>query len=149
MMPLKTTVLYIDTDAAELARRRLQLKAKHYEVLTAANGEHARELFFAHFVDAVIIGEHAEGIGADNICERMKKAKPHVPIMLLANYGSMPENALRYIDAFVFQGRPEAAFLASLDRMLNLSSRFFSRWLDNWKCRAASLQPEPKSKKIA
>ena len=149
MLLLKPTILCVDPKTGEIGRPRLLLEENHYKVLTAVNGEEALELFFANFVDAVVIGEHAERIGPDNMCARMKQAKPHVPIMLLSSYGRMSDDALRYIDAFVYQGRPEAAFLANLDRMLNLSSGSFSRWLDNWKLRLASRQPKPKHKKAA
>jgi CheY-like chemotaxis protein len=149
MLPLKSTILCIDAESADLARRRMLLEANHYKVFTAASREKALELFFAHFVDAIVIGEHTEGIDASDICARMKQAKPHVPIMLLSRYWCMSESALRYIDAFVYQGRPESAFLASLDRMLHLSSGFFSRWLDNWKFRVATRQLEDKRTKAA
>lgn len=149
MLPLKTTILCIDAEATELTRHRLLLQTERYAVLTAANSDQALELFFAHFVDAVVIGEHLDGIDADTLCVRMKQAKPHVPIMLLSSYGRMSENTLRYIDAFVYRGRPETVFLSSLDRMLHLDSGFFSRWLDNWKFRVASRHPEANHKNAA
>lgn len=148
MSRFRSTILCIDTDLAELSNQRLVLEAQRYEVLTATNERDALRLFSAYFVDAAIVG-HTKNIDTERMCGLMKKAKPHIPIMLRSGYGQVSEAALKHVDAFVDQGRPAEVFLASLDRVLNLNSRFFSRWLDNWKFRLSSSRLDGKQKEAA
>jgi len=148
MSRFKSTILCIDSDLAELSNQSLVLEAQRYEVLTATNERDALKLFSAYFVDAAIVG-NTKNIDMERMCALMKQAKPHIPIMFRSGYGQVSETALKLVDAFVDQGRPAEVFLASLDRMLNLNSRFFSRWLDNWKFRLSSTRFDGKQKNAA
>jgi DNA-binding response OmpR family regulator len=149
MAPFKPTVLCIDTETSEVVDLQLALEAQHYSALTAINEFRAFELFSDHFVDAVIIGEHTEEIDVSSLVVHMKKAKPHVPIVLVSGYTRMSENARGSIDAFVCAGQPRQALLANLDRILHLNTSFFSRWFDNWRLRVTSMRVERKGKKAA
>jgi response regulator RpfG family c-di-GMP phosphodiesterase len=149
MVPFKPIVLCVDTKTSELVRLRVLLRGQQYNTLTATNESEAFELFSDHFVGAVIIGEPKEEAYASSLVLHMKQAKPHVPIMLVSCYTRMSENALNSIDAFVYGWQPEQALLANLDRILNLNTSFFSRWLDNWRTRLASIHIAHREKEVA
>lgn len=149
MAPFKPTVLCIDTDTSEMVELRLALETQRYDTLTARNESRAFELFVDQFVDVVIIGEHTDEMDISSLVVRMKQAKPHVPIMLVSGYSKMSENALNSIDGFVCEGQPRQVLLATLDRILNLNTSFFSRWFENWRFRLVSIHGARKGKSAA
>jgi DNA-binding NtrC family response regulator len=127
-------ILYIDNPPNAKEEHRICLKKHKYQVLPAGTNGEAFHLFSIHSVDAVIIGERCN-LELNVLLRQMKEIKPHVPIMILSGYDRLSENGVKCIDAYVYHAHPEQLFLSSLDRLLNVDSTSFSRWIDNWMSR--------------
>lgn len=134
MARLKPTILCIDDHWNGLIGRKIFLEHNGYEVLQASAGDEGLKLFLSHSVDAVVIDYQMPGMSGDVVAAKMKRAKSHVPIMLLSAYGPLPTSKLKAVDTFLSKSQPPKILLSTLQGLLNKSSKpFFSRWLDSWK----------------
>ena len=133
---LKTTILCVDDHWSGLIGRKMLLESNGYEVLEATNGDEALKLFLSHSVDAVVLDYQMPGMNGDVVAAMMKRAKPHVPIMLLSSYGPLPKSKLEAVDIFLSKSQPPKILLSTLQTLLNRRPRpFFSRWFDAWRSR--------------
>jgi response regulator RpfG family c-di-GMP phosphodiesterase len=130
---LRQIALCVDADLIELDTCSGRLENEHFDVLTATDIDEGNNLFLRHPVDLVIVGQQHRGTDVELMIAGMKQSKPHIPIMLLSGYDRLSESTLSRIDAFVYQGEPRATFLETVDRLLNLRSTLFSRWIGNRK----------------
>ena len=90
MSRLKATILCIDDHLNGLIGRKMFLENHGYEVLEATGGDEGLKLFKSHSVDAVVLDYQMPGMNGDVVATKMKRAKSHVPIMLLSAYGPLP-----------------------------------------------------------
>jgi len=112
------------------------LENNGYEVLEATGGDEGLKLFFSHSVDAVVLDYRMPGMNGDVVAAKMKRAKSHVPIMLLSAYGPLPKSKLEAVDTFLSKSQPPKILLSTLQALLNRRPRpFFSRWFDTWRSR--------------
>jgi len=112
------------------------LEKNGYQVLEASGGDEGFKLFQSHPVDAVVLDYQMPGVSGDVVAARMKRAKSHVPIMLLSAYGPLPKRKLESVDTFLSKSHPPTIFLSTLQALLeNYPKPFFSRWLDLWRNR--------------
>jgi len=136
MSRLKATILCIDDHWSGLIGRKMLLEKDGYEVLEATGGNEGLKLFLSHSVDAVVLDYQMPGMNGDVVAVKMKRAKSHVPIMLLSAYGALPESKLEAVDTFLSKSQPPAILLSTLQNLLNNRPKpFFSRWLDAWRSR--------------
>src|SRR5260370_4934774 len=71
----------------------------------------------------------------DVVAAKMKRAKSHVPIMLLSSYGPLPKTKLEAVDIFLSKSEPPKVLLSTLQHLLNRRRKpFLSRWFDT--CRS-------------
>ena len=71
----------------------------------------------------------------------MKRAKPHVPIMLLSSYGPLPKTKLEAVDVFLSKSQSPKILLSSVQHLLNRRPKpFFSRWFDTWRSRTEGMR---------
>jgi len=112
------------------------LESNGYEVLEATGGDEGLRLFLSHAVDAVVLDYQTPGMNGDVVAAKMKRAKSHVPIMLLSSYGPLPKSKLEAVDIFLSKSQPPKILLSTLQQLLNRRPRpFFSRWFDTWRSR--------------
>jgi CheY-like chemotaxis protein len=136
MSRLKATILCIDDHWNGLIGRKLFLESNGYEVLEATGGDEGLKLFKSHSVDAVVLDYQMPGMNGDVVAAKMKRAKSHVPIMLLSAYGPLPASKLKSVDTFLSKSQPPKILLSTLHDLLNGQPKpFFSRWLDTWRSR--------------
>jgi len=134
MSQRKATILCIDDHWNGLIGRKMLLENDGYEVLEATGGAEGLKLFLSHPVDAVVLDYQMPGMNGDVVAAKMKRAKSHVPIMLLSAYGPLPESKLETVDTFVSKSQPPQILLSTLQALLNARPKpFFYRWLDNWR----------------
>jgi CheY-like chemotaxis protein len=141
---LKTTILCIDDHWSGLIGRKMLLESNGYEVLVATGGEEGLRLFRSHSVDAVVLDYQMPGMNGDVVAAMMKRAKPHVPIVLLSSYGPLPQSKLEAVDIFLSKSQPSKVLLTTLQHLLNRRPRpFFSRWFDTWRSRNENERVRP------
>jgi len=132
----KATILCIDDHWNGLIGRKCLLESNGYEVLEATCGDDGLKLFLAHPVDAVVLDYQMPGMNGDVVAAKMKRAKSHVPIMLLSAYGPLPKSKLAAVDTFLSKSQPPTILLSTLQHLLDNQARsFFGRWLDTWRSR--------------
>jgi CheY-like chemotaxis protein len=135
MSRAKATILCIDDYWNGLIGRKLWLEANSYEALAALSGDEGLKLFASRSIDAVLLDYQMPGMSGDLVAAKMKRLKPHVPILLLSAYGSLPASKLRFVDVFVSKSQSPVALLSALHDVLSARPRhIFHRWLDQWKC---------------
>lgn len=136
MSRLKATILCIDDQSNGLIGRKTLLENNGYEVLETVSGDEGLKLFLSHSVDAVILDYQVPGRNGEVVAAKMKRAKSHVPIMLLSAYEPLPTSKLPGVDTFLSKSQPPRILLSTLQNLLNTRSKpFFSRWLDMWSAR--------------
>ena len=136
MSERKATILCIDDHWNGLLGRKILLEDNGYEVLEATGGDEGLKLFLSHSVDAVVLDYQMPGMNGDVVAAKMKRAKSHVPIMLLSAYGPLPKSKLETVDTFLSKSQPPTILLSTLQDLLDKRPQpFFSRWLDTWKSR--------------
>src|ERR1700720_4921481 len=142
MSRLKATILCIDDHWNGLIGRKLFLESNGYEVLEATGGAEGLKLFKSHSVDAVVLDYQMPGMNGNVVAAKMKRAKSHVPIMLLSDYGPLPESKLEAVDIFLPKSEPPKVLLSKLQHLLKRRPRpFFNRWLDTWRSRNEGVSP--------
>ena len=142
MSRLKATILCIDDHWNGLIGHKILLENNGYKVLEATGGDEGMKLFLSHPVDAVVLDYRMPGINGDVVAAKMKRVKSHVPIMLLSDYGPLPQSKLEAVDTFLSKSQPPTILLSTLQDLLNSRPKpFFGRWLDTWRSRNETVRP--------
>lgn len=142
MARLVNTVLCIDDQWLTLIARKQFLEANGYQVIEATNGDEGLKLFRTATVDAVVLDYQMPGMTGDVVAARMKRMKPHVPILLLSAYGPLPDNKLESVDAFLLLSQEPTFLPSSLQRLLTSRTKpFLYRWFDHWTGRNPGIRP--------
>jgi DNA-binding response OmpR family regulator len=143
-------ILCVDDYRDKLDGWRMLLENEGYRVLTAADADGAMQLFLSQPVDEVILDYQMAGITGDVVAREMKTLKPDVPILMLSGDRRLSEEQLNSVDAFLLKADSISVFLERVRTLLarramnesSVSSGFFSRWLDDWKSRVPTRQPD-------
>jgi CheY-like chemotaxis protein len=115
---LKTRViLCIDDEVAALALRSLVLKSAGYDVLTAADGAAALELFRSVQVDLVITDHLLPGLTGTQLAVEMKRLKPAIPIILFSGLVQAPPGS-EHANLVITKGMPAAEFLHEIATLI-------------------------------
>jgi CheY-like chemotaxis protein len=96
-MAPNSTLLCIHRDPAQLSL----LQENGYELVTATNGSEGLRLLMTHPVDAIVLEYHLGLLDGSVVATEIKKVKPHIPIVMLAEHLELPDGALKSIDALV------------------------------------------------
>src|SRR6266699_7012385 len=107
MFGLKATILCIDDHRNGLIGRKMLLEENGYEVLEATGGNEGLRLFLSHSVDAVVLDYQMPGMNGDVVAAKMKRAKSHVPIMLLSSYGPLPKSQLEALHTLLSKSQTQ------------------------------------------
>ena len=96
-MALNTTVLCIHRDPSQLGL----LQERGYELLTATTGRDGLRLFASKPVDAIVLDYHLGLLDGIVVANEIKRVRPTIPIVMLADHADFPDGDLRSIDALV------------------------------------------------
>src|SRR5690349_8857251 len=114
-MATNGTLLCIHRDPVEL---RL-LQEHGYDLVTAANGHEGLRLFMSKPVDGIVLEYHLGLLNGAVIADEIRKVRPQVPIVLLADHLELPDGALKSVDALVARSDGPHFLLAAVHFVLN------------------------------
>jgi CheY-like chemotaxis protein len=96
-MAAARSLLCIHRDPAQL----MVLQEKGFSVITATHGSQGLRLLVSKPVDAVILEYHLGLLDGAAVADEIKKVRPRLPIVMLAESLELPEGALKSVDALV------------------------------------------------
>ena len=96
-MPTNPTLLCINRDPAQLR----SLQENGYQLLTATNGHDGLRLFASQPVDAIVLDYHLGLLDGAVVADEIKRVRPSIPIVMLADSLELPYGALNSVDALV------------------------------------------------
>jgi CheY-like chemotaxis protein len=91
------SLLVIHRDPAQLSL----LREKGFSLLTATHVSQGLRLLASKPVDAVILEYHLGILDGAAVADEIKKVRPRVPVIMLAESLELPEGALKCVDALV------------------------------------------------
>jgi DNA-binding response OmpR family regulator len=95
------------------------LQQNGYEVLTATTGGEGLRLFMSRPVDAIVLDYQLGLLDGALVAAEIKKVKPQLPIVMLAEHRELPDQALRCVDAVVSKSDTDRSLLATVRSILN------------------------------
>jgi len=110
------TLLCIHRDPAQLNL----LQENGYELVTAANGSEGLRLLMTRPVDAIVLEYNLGLLDGATVATEIKKAKPQLPIVMLADHLELPDGALKSVDALVIKADGAHFLWATVHFILNL-----------------------------
>jgi CheY-like chemotaxis protein len=117
------TILCIDDEELGLEIRKMVLEREGYVVLTARDGHAGLSLFESEEIDAVILDYAMPGLDGGQVAALMRQRKPHVPILMLSAYVSLPENVMSVVDISATKGDGALSLIGRLRELLPRSDR--------------------------
>jgi CheY-like chemotaxis protein len=91
------SILCIHRDPAQLS----VLQKKGYEVTTATHGSQGLHLLMSQSVDVFILEYYLGLLDGADVADEIKKVRPWLPIVMLAECLELPEGPLKSVDALV------------------------------------------------
>ncbi len=85
------TILIVDDDKNIRQVLEARLSFAHYKTLSASSAEEAVELLAQHPVDLVVSDVKMPGMGGVGLLHEILVQWPHIPVILLTAYGSIPD----------------------------------------------------------
>jgi CheY-like chemotaxis protein len=115
-------LLCVDDELNGLQLRKIILEAKGYRVLIAPSGAEGLRLFEQNPVDLVVLDFLMPEMKGDEVADRMRQLKPHVPIIMLSAYYDLPARVDLLVDARIVKGESTQNLLDTVARLLELQS---------------------------
>jgi DNA-binding NtrC family response regulator len=115
-MAAPQTLLCIHRNPAQLGL----LEENGYQLATAANSSDGLRLFMTRWVDAVIIEHYPGLLDGVTAADEMRRVRPQVPIVVLADHAGLPGSALKSVDAIVVKSDGPHFLLATVYFVLNV-----------------------------
>jgi len=115
-MAANSTLLCIHRDPAQLSL----LQENGYELVTASNGSEGLRLLMSRPVDAIVLEYHLGLLDGAVVAAEIKKVKPQLPIVMLADRLELPEGALKSVDALVTKSDGAHFLWATVHFVLNV-----------------------------
>jgi two-component system alkaline phosphatase synthesis response regulator PhoP len=115
-MAMNSTLLCIHRDPAQLTL----LRENGYELVTATNGSDGLRLLMSRPVDAIVLEYHLDLLDGVTVAAEIKKAKPQLPIVMVADDLELPEGALKSVDALVTKSDGPHFLWATVHFVLNV-----------------------------
>ena len=110
-------ILCVDDEVPALTIRCLILSTAGYEVLTAADGVGALELFRCVPVDLVITDYWLPGLTGVQVAAEMKLLKPAIPVILLSGVVEAPPGS-ELADLVITKGMPVEELLREIGKLI-------------------------------
>jgi DNA-binding response OmpR family regulator len=115
-MATNSTLLCIHRDPAQLSL----LQENGYELVAASNGSEGLRLLMSRPVDAIVLEYHLGLLNGVAVATEIKKVKPQIPIVMLADHLELPDGALKCVDAVVTKGDGAHFLWATVNFILNV-----------------------------
>jgi DNA-binding response OmpR family regulator len=96
------------------------LRENGYELVTATNGSDGLRLLMSRPVDAIVLEYHLGLLDGAVVAAEIKKAKPQLPIVMVADDLELPEGALKSVDALVTKSDGPHFLWATVHFVLNV-----------------------------
>ncbi len=104
-------ILCVDDETVGLKVRQLLLERAGYKVLTALDGPAGIAIFEREPVEGVVLDYSMPGMTGGEVAANFRRMKPHVPILMLSAYTSLPPEVDSLIDGAMTKGEGAPAFL--------------------------------------
>src|SRR5579864_69729 len=114
-MATNSTLLCIHRNPAQLSL----LRENGYELVTASSGAEGLQLLMTRTVDAIVLEYNLGLLDGAVVATEIKKAKPQLPIVMLADHLELPEGALKSVDALVTKSDGAHFLWATVHFVLN------------------------------
>jgi DNA-binding response OmpR family regulator len=108
------TLLCIHRDPAQLSL----LQEHGFELLTATTGGDGLRLFTSRAVDAIVLEYHLGLLDGAVVASEIKRVRPTIPIVMLADHLELPNTALKSVDALVTKSDGAHFLLATVHSVL-------------------------------
>lgn len=115
-------VLCIDDNEDVLECEKSFLESFGYTVLTAPSGGEGLELACLHSVDVVVVDYVMPKMNGQELAIEMRRLRPFTPIILLTGAKDVPEQALKWVDAFVAKDRLASQLLPAITQLQGCGS---------------------------
>jgi CheY-like chemotaxis protein len=113
----RAVLLCIDDNQDVLECERAFLESFGYIVLTAASGGKGLELASVHSIDVVIIDYLMPEMNGQEVAVEMRRLRPQAPIIMLSGEVDVPEQALKWVDAFIAKDRLASQLLPAIAQL--------------------------------
>jgi CheY-like chemotaxis protein len=110
-------LLCIDDNEDVLECEKLFLESFGYTVLTAPNGGEGLELAAVYPVDVVIVDYLMPEMNGQAVVLEMRRLRPETPIIMLSGEANIPEQVLKWVDAFVAKDRLSSHLLPAIAQL--------------------------------
>jgi CheY-like chemotaxis protein len=114
---LAGVLLCIDDNEDVLECEKLFLESFGYTVLTAPNGGRGLELAAVYPVDVVIVDYLMPEMNGQAVVLEMKRLRPETPIIMLSGELNIPDQVLKWVDAFVAKDRLSSQLLSAIAQL--------------------------------
>jgi DNA-binding response OmpR family regulator len=115
-MATNQTLLCIHRDPAQLR----SLQENGYQMLTATNGHEGLRLFASQPVDAIVLDYHLGLLDGTLVANQLKRVRPTIPIVMVADDLELPYDALNSVDALVTRSDGAHFLWATVHFVLNV-----------------------------
>jgi DNA-binding response OmpR family regulator len=113
-MATHTTLLCIHRDPGQLNH----LKEKGYGLISATTGSRGLRLLMSQSVDAIVVEYYLGLLNGAVVADEIKKVRPRLPIVMVADDLDLPDGTLRSVDALVTKSDGSRSLLATIDFLL-------------------------------
>jgi DNA-binding response OmpR family regulator len=114
-MAATSTVLCIHRDPQQLAL----LREKGYGLVTATTGREGLRLLMSRPVDAVVLEYYLGLLDGAMVANEIRRARPQVPIIMVADPVELPHEALKSVDTLVDRSAGAHFLWAAVHFLLN------------------------------
>src|SRR5271163_399013 len=115
-MATNPTLLCIHRNPVQLG----SLQENGYQLLTATNGHDGLRLFASHPVDAIVLDYHLGLLDGAVVANEIKRVRPTIPIVMVADDLELPYDALNSVDALVTRSDGAHFLWATVHFVLNV-----------------------------
>ena len=110
------TILCIHRDPSQLSL----LEERGYGLLTATNGCDGLRLLRSQPVSAVVLEYYLGLLNGAVVADEIRRARPQLPIVMVADHLELPEGALKSVDALVNKSDGPHFLLATIHAVLEM-----------------------------
>lgn len=118
MAKAQPLILCVDDETVGLHVRKMLLERAGYRVLTALDGPAGLLLFAREPIEAVVLDFSMPGMTGGEVAQTMRQVKPHVPILMLSAYTSLPSEVIEIVDLSMTKGEGAPALLKNLSSLM-------------------------------
>jgi CheY-like chemotaxis protein len=110
-------LLCIDDNEDVLECEKSFLESFGYTVLTAATGSEGLELASMHSVDLIIVDYVMPEMNGHEVAIAMRRLRPQARIIMLSGALDVPEQTLKWVDAFIAKDRLASQLLPAITQL--------------------------------